>query len=104
MASFGVITKTSAAAAQNVTSGLSLSGIPHANATQGTLQSILGVFFGILGAIAVLMIVIAGFRYIVSAGDAGAAAKARNGVLYACVGLVIAIAAEVIVQFVGQKL
>lgn len=91
-------------AAASVTSGLSLNPLPQGNASTATLQSVLGVFFGILGAIAVLMIVLAGFRYILSAGDPSAAGKAKNGIVYACVGLVIAIAAEVIVQFVGSKL
>ena len=87
-----------------VANTITLTGLPQAPANQSELAIILGIIFGLLGALALLMIVVSGLRYIVSAGDAQTAAKAKNGILYSCVGLVIAIAAEVIVQFVVVRL
>jgi hypothetical protein len=85
-------------------SDITLSGVPEANANQATITNIVGIVFGVVGALAVLMIVVSGFRYIVAAGDPQATAKAKNGIIYACVGLVISIAAEVIVQFVVKRI
>lgn len=64
------------------------------------IQTALQIFFGIIGAVALLMIVIGGFRFVISRGDPQAVAKARNTILYAAVGLIIAIAAFSIVTFV----
>ncbi len=61
---------------------------------------ILSTFTFIIGAIAVLMMVIGGLRYVLSAGDATATANAKNTILYAAVGLVIAAMANAIVNFV----
>ena len=63
---------------------------------------ILQVVFGILGGIAVIMIVIGGFMYSVSAGDAGKVKNAKNTILYAVIGLVIALFATAIVSFIAS--
>lgn len=63
---------------------------------------ILQVVFGILGGIAVIMIVIGGFMYSVSAGDAGKVKNAKNTILYAVIGLVIASFATAIVSFIAS--
>ncbi len=83
---------------------ITFTGVPEPQANQSEITNILGIVFGIIGALAVLMIVVAGFRYIVAAGDPQATAKAKNGIIYACVGLVVSIAAEVIVQFVVGRI
>lgn len=59
----------------------------------------LSIAFGILGAISFLIIVIAGLQYILSQGDAQAVAKAKNAIIYALIGLVLAILAQSIVSF-----
>lgn len=61
---------------------------------------ILQVVFGILGGIAVIMIVFGGFMYTTSAGDAGKVKNAKNTILYAIVGLIVAVFATAIVSFV----
>jgi hypothetical protein len=84
---------------------ITFTGVPTGPmANEATITKLVGIVFGILGAVAVLMIVVAGFRYIVSAGDPQSTAKAKNGIIYACIGLVISIAAEVIVQFVAGRI
>jgi hypothetical protein len=69
-----------------------------------TIPTIMGIVFGIIGALAILIITVSGLRYITSAGDPQKATKAREGIVYALVGLVIAISAEAIVAFVANRL
>ena len=52
------------------------------------------------GIIAVIMIIIAGLKYITSQGDSGKLTTARNTVLYALIGLVIVALSQTIVYFV----
>jgi hypothetical protein len=49
---------------------------------------------------AVMIIVIAGLRYILAHGDPSATATARNAILYAVIGLLVSMAAFSIVTFV----
>lgn len=65
--------------------------------TIATVINILSVFGG---ALAVIMLIIGGFRYIVSAGNAEQAKNARSTILYAIIGLVIVATAQLIVHFV----
>lgn len=78
-------------------------GLPMVCAGNGQLQQILQIVLGIFGAVAVLIIVIAGLKFVTSAGNPQSASKARNTILYAVVGLVVISAAEVIVSFVLGK-
>jgi hypothetical protein len=68
------------------------------------IQTILGIAFGIIGALALLMMTVSGLRYILSAGDPQKTAQAKNGIIYSLVGLAVAISAEAIVYFVVSKL
>ncbi len=54
----------------------------------------------ILGVIAVLMIVIGGIRYTTSNGEASGIKSAKDTILYAVIGLIVAILAYAIVNFV----
>lgn len=78
--------------------------LPQPNADTNTLQTVLSIVFGIVGALAFLMIVISGLRYILSGGDPQRMSKAKDGIIYALIGLVIAITAEAIVNFVVARL
>ena len=64
-----------------------------------TIAQILTIVFEVSAGVALLMIVINGFRYIVARGDPNATASAKNGVLYAVVGLLVVMAAYSIVAF-----
>ena len=57
-----------------------------------------------LGAISVVMIVIGGIRYTTSNGDSNGIQGAKNTILYAIVGLVVAILAYAMVNFVVDNL
>ncbi len=72
--------------------------------TGGVLKSVISVLLSVAGIIAVIMIVIGAIRYITSDGDPGKATTARMTVIYAVVGLVIAVMSFGIVNFVIGKL
>jgi hypothetical protein len=54
----------------------------------------------VLGMVAVIMIVVGGVRYTTSNGDSGSIKSAKDTILYAVVGLVVAIMSFSIVNFV----
>ena len=64
------------------------------------LRAIVNILSAIVGVAAVIMIMIGGFRYITSGGDANAVSGAKKTVIYALVGLVLVALAQVIVHFV----
>jgi len=66
----------------------------------GVFQTISNVLLFIVGAIAVIMIVIGGLRYVVSGGDSSQVSAAKNTILYALIGVIIAILAYAAVNFV----
>jgi len=76
------------------------SNLPNPDTSKNEVQFLLQVLFGIIGALALLFIVISGLRYVVSSGDPQDTAKAKSGIIYALVGLVLALSAEAIVTWV----
>ena len=66
----------------------------------GTFQTVTNVLLYIIGAIAVIMLVIGGLRYVISGGNTEQVNAAKNTILYAIVGIIIAILAYAIIQFV----
>lgn len=64
------------------------------------VSTIINVVVSIVGIIAVGVVVLGGIGYATSQGDAAKAAKAKNTILYGIVGLVIALLAFAIVNFV----
>ncbi len=64
------------------------------------LQTIINVFSIVVGAVSVIMIIIGGFRYVISGGDSSSTKAAKDTIMYAVIGLVIVIFAQVIVVFV----
>lgn len=66
----------------------------------GIFQTITNVLLFIIGAISVIMLIIGGIRYVVSGGDQAAVTAAKNTILYAVVGIVVAILAYALVNFV----
>ena len=73
---------------------------PELFADGGVFQTITNVLLFIIGAISVIMLIIGGIRYVVSGGDSSAVTSAKNTILYAVVGIVVAILAYALVNFV----
>lgn len=66
----------------------------------GVITNVTSTILYILGIISVIMLIVGGVKYALSAGDAKAVTDAKNTILYALIGLVIAILAYAIVNFV----
>jgi hypothetical protein len=64
------------------------------------IKTVINILLYVLGMVAVIMIVIGGIRYTTSNGDAGAVKSAKDTILYSVIGLVVAIMAYSIVNFV----
>lgn len=64
------------------------------------IKQVINIFSIVVGAVSVIMIIIGGFRYVVSNGDSNGVSGAKNTILYAIIGLVIVLFAQVIVRFV----
>ncbi len=80
-----------------------LTNLPKVEAGSVQLHQLLAIIFGVLAAVAVLMIVIAGLRFITAQGEPAEIAKARKTIIYAAAGLAISLAAEAIVALVLGK-
>ena len=74
--------------------------LPKNNLGNSDLQNVLSIVFGVAAVIAVLMIVIAGFRFIVGQGNPEETSKAKSTILYAIIGLFVSLSAQAIVAFV----
>lgn len=77
--------------------------IDKADVTGGDIRNsipiILNGVIGFISVIAVIFIVLGGARYITSAGDPGKMKKAKDTILYACIGLAVCALAFAIVNF-----
>ena len=67
------------------------------------LTQVLNWIFGIIGIVAVIMIILGGFTLMTSSGDPGKVKKGKDTILYGVIGLVVALLAVVIVNFVINK-
>ena len=60
----------------------------------------LNVLTWLVGVAAVIVLMVAGFRYVVSGGSSSGVTGAKNMIVYALIGVVIALLAQIIVVFV----
>ncbi len=67
---------------------------------QSLAVKVVNIFSLVVGIISVIMIIYAGFRYITSGGESGSVSSAKNTLIYAIIGLVIVVLAQIIVHFV----
>lgn len=68
------------------------------------VANIIKILFFVVGVAAVIMIIIGGFRYITSNGDSAQISSAKNTIIYALIGLAVAVLAQAIVAFVFNRL
>ena len=68
------------------------------------IKNVINVLLFAAGIIAIIMIIIGGINYTLSAGDNAKVASAKNTVLYAVVGLVVASLAFAVVNFVVDRI
>ena len=68
------------------------------------IENVTNILLFLIGIIAVIVIVISGLRFVTSNGNSDQVASARNGVIYAVVGIVVAVMAYAIVRFVTSNI
>lgn len=70
----------------------------------GVFTTLSNILLFIVGALSVIMLVIGGLRYVVSGGNSTAVTGAKNTILYAIVGLVVAFLAYAAINFILANL
>lgn len=95
---------TTNSAAKSAIDGVNSTGTSSSTNVNGIIKTVVGVMMFILGALSVIMIIYSGIQYVISAGDSGKITKAKNTLIYSIVGLVVAIFAYAIVNFVLTEL
>jgi hypothetical protein len=68
------------------------------------ITNVVNILLFIVGAVSVIIIVVGGLRYVTSGGANSAVSGAKNTILYAVVGVVVAFMAYAIVNFVVNQL
>ena len=66
----------------------------------GVFTRIVNIILYVVGIVSVIMLIYGGLRYVLSGGDSKKVTDAKNTILYAIIGLIVAILAYAIVNFV----
>ena len=67
---------------------------------KGDVLNIINVVIGILAVVCVIVMIVGGYNYMTSNGDANKVKKGKDTILYGVIGLVVCILAFAIVNFV----
>lgn len=68
------------------------------------IKSVTNLLLFLVGAVSVIMLVLGGFKYVTSNGNADQIKSAKNTIMYAVIGLAVAIIAYAAVDFVVDAL
>ena len=69
----------------------------------GVITTVINIISAFVGVVAVIMIIFAGFKYVTSGGDSSSISSAKNTLIYAIVGIVVAALSQIIVRYVVVK-
>jgi hypothetical protein len=106
-----VAAQTSPEITQGLCAGVNLD-VNDTNCTGGTdavstindlIRKVINLLSVIVGVVAVIMIMVGGFRYITSGGNDTGVTSAKNTILYAIIGLIIVALAQLLVRFVLRQ-
>ena len=106
LAAFAPQTAKAAEPTDAACTGVAVTGVNCGEGEEGltsTIQAVINILLYIVGAASVVMLVIGALRYVLSAGDAQAAASAKNTIIYAIIGIIVAVMAWVIADFVFEQ-
>lgn len=92
------------AAISNCTNSNCDTNFPQVDPSAATLQQGLQLFFALIGTVTVIYIIYAAIRLTLSQGDPQTIAKERQAVVFAILGLIIVVSAELVVTFVLREL
>ncbi len=95
-------TDASATWIDTVNNGTNATGGSESGVTnlEDTVKNVINAILYGVGIIAVVMMILGGVQYATSAGDTAKVTKAKNTILYGIIGLVVAVLAYAIVNFV----
>ncbi len=79
-------------------------GADQGSSLPAVFKTVANIMLFIVGAVAVIMLIIGGIRYVISNGDSTAISGAKNTILYAIIGIVVAFLAFAAVNFVTGQL
>lgn len=88
----------------NLGGGGSCSDNTAANSIGETLTKVINILTIIVGIAAVVVIIINGLKFITSNGDSNSISSAKNGIIYALVGLIIVALSQAIVRFIINRI
>jgi len=92
------------ASKSDVCSSIGAAGCQSGGASVDTItKTVINVITVLAGIVTVVMVIIAGIKFATSGGDSNKVTSARNSLMYALVGLVVVVLAQVIVKFVLTK-
>lgn len=94
------ILKVVGAVGDQIIDDLNQSGLDDGRTINGFVSNFVTVIMFIVGMVATVMIIMGGVQYMTSQGDAGKTKKAKDTILYGIIGMVIAVLAFAIVNFV----
>ncbi len=69
-----------------------------------TAKNLINLSLWAIGIVAVIMIVISGYKFITANGEAAKVTSARNTLLYSVIGLAVALLAWAIVSFIVNRI
>jgi len=75
-------------------------GSANKDEAESLVKNIINLLLYVVGAVSVVVIIAAGLMYVTSTGDSGRVTKAKNMLMYAVIGLVVAFLSYAIVNFV----
>ena len=70
------------------------------NSLTNVIRRIINIFSIVIGILAVIMIMVSGFKYVTANGDTGNLTSAKQTLIYAIVGIVVVALSQFIVRFV----
>ncbi|MFZ1323854.1 MAG: pilin [Candidatus Saccharimonadales bacterium] len=100
---FGKVCEGSAADGDNPVCNRDGNGNPIAG-EDGVILRVVKIVSLAVGVAAVLMLILGGLKYITSNGDANSISSAKNTILYALIGLAVAVFSQAIVVFLLSRL
>lgn len=67
------------------------------------LVNVLNAVYFLVGAVAIIVIIVAGIMYVASAGNSSSVTKAKNMILYAAIGVAVSVSAYGITSFIAGR-
>ncbi len=96
-------TKQDVCSGIGVTAGADGCGKGSGRSVEDIMAIVINVFSWVVGAVAVIFAIYAGFIYVTSGGEQGRIKTAKDTLLYVVVGLVVVVISQVLVNFVLKK-